>query len=338
MKVKQEAKRIKDEARQLHDKFDRQLKNKIIPYDEDERLQDAYEYEDQDQDTRDDDKVAVFSSNLFMNSDPQPGSKRPRDIFDDSDTDRTPKRSRQITNGVDDTRLNPTPNRSRSRSPEVIIPIRTPGDHYPPPTPPVPVPALKATPSRARQLKHKLDSAGKLRDVPGPTSASAYRKRTLPEHDPENQTIKTLRQDNKMSWTQIAAVLNKRRITRGEEPSMTEAAVYGRFVRNAPRIAAMKGEAGFDKDNYMFLKTHANPTSFGDLVRSGRGGGASSNGDGGNSMRRRPIQWTEELEEALVLSVQRTKADLWTYVVSRMRVNYGIELTTEECAKKFALL
>ena len=63
--------------------------------------------------------------------------------------------------------------------------------------------------------------------------------------DPENQAIKRMRQDEQMGWEAIAEHLNKERLERGEPQTYTAAAVYSRFVRNAPRIAAAQGEVGF---------------------------------------------------------------------------------------------
>lgn len=77
--------------------------------------------------------------------------------------------------------------------------------------------------------------------------------------DPENILIKTLRQDQSMSWSDIAKVLNQERRNRGEAANFTDAAVYGRFVRNAPRIATAVGEIGFDPKDYMHLR---NPNQY----------------------------------------------------------------------------
>lgn len=82
------------------------------------------------------------------------------------------------------------------------------------------------------------------------------------EEDPENQLIKTLRQDHRMSWDAIASYLNEERLKRGEPGNLTTPAVYSRFVRNGPRIAAAMGEVGFDPKDYMHLRyTNQHPSS-----------------------------------------------------------------------------
>ena len=67
------------------------------------------------------------------------------------------------------------------------------------------------------------------------TTASIPNKRKFsPEEDPENLLIKRLRTDDGLSWKEIATHLNDQRVQQGKPGSFTEAAVYGRFVRNAP--------------------------------------------------------------------------------------------------------
>ncbi|KAF2101327.1 hypothetical protein NA57DRAFT_19805, partial [Rhizodiscina lignyota] len=79
-------------------------------------------------------------------------------------------------------------------------------------------------------------------------------KRVRPEHDPENIEIKNMRQYEHLSWTEICRILNDERVRNGQIPDLSEAAVYSRFVRNAPRIAAQQGDDGFDPKDYMHLK------------------------------------------------------------------------------------
>ena len=66
--------------------------------------------------------------------------------------------------------------------------------------------------------------------------------RVLAEHDPENREIKRLRQHEKLKWGEIAAILNQKRVAAGKVPSLTDNAVYSRYARNGPRIAAADGE------------------------------------------------------------------------------------------------
>ncbi|KAI9873690.1 MAG: hypothetical protein M1830_010715 [Pleopsidium flavum] len=65
--------------------------------------------------------------------------------------------------------------------------------------------------------------------------------KVLAEHDPENHEIKRLRERG-LKWGEIAEQVNKQRVTAGKVPGLTDNAVYSRYTRNAPRIAAAKGE------------------------------------------------------------------------------------------------
>lgn len=66
--------------------------------------------------------------------------------------------------------------------------------------------------------------------------------RVVAELDPENQEIVRFHQNDSLNWSEIAKRLNQKRITIGKEPSLTPNAIYSRYSRNAPRIAAAKGE------------------------------------------------------------------------------------------------
>jgi hypothetical protein len=57
-----------------------------------------------------------------------------------------------------------------------------------------------------------------------------------------------------MSWHAIANHLNGERLKRGEPANLTSPAVYSRFVRNGPPVAAALGEVGFDPKDYMRLR------------------------------------------------------------------------------------
>ncbi|KAI4958767.1 hypothetical protein J4E86_004373 [Alternaria arbusti] len=93
------------------------------------------------------------------------------------------------------------------------------------------------------------------------------------EEDPDNILIKTLRQDQKLLWSEIASHLNKERLSKGEPATFTDAAVYSRFVRNAPRIATSVGEIGFDPKDYMHLRNpnqYSNAEGTGVLSKAGK--------------------------------------------------------------------
>ncbi|KAF2266000.1 hypothetical protein CC78DRAFT_598179 [Lojkania enalia] len=110
---------------------------------------------------------------------------------------------------------------------------------------------LKAVP--ANTIGYARARKAEIEDKSTTVSKSAS-YRTKVEQDPENRKIKELRCEHNMNWGAIANYLNEKRVERGDPPTMTQPAVYSRFVRNAPRIAAADGEAGFDPKDYMHLK------------------------------------------------------------------------------------
>ena len=101
---------------------------------------------------------------------------------------------------------------------------------------------------------------------------------------------------------------------------MTEAAVYGRFVRNAPRIAAANGQKLNPKD-YMHLKdAKKNDGS------DGAGGGANG----------APVKWEGRQDEQLIEAVADVQASIWDNVSEVLEQKCGVFFSAEECAKRFA--
>ncbi|KAF2010370.1 hypothetical protein BU24DRAFT_413966 [Aaosphaeria arxii CBS 175.79] len=134
--------------------------------------------------------------------------------------------------------------------------------------------------AHARALKAHLSTNTPLQHLSAHPSPPSSRRKV--EDDPENIIIKDLRQNHHMSWGGIANYLNARRLERGEPQSMTQPAVYSRFVRNAPKIAMAGGEGGFDVKDYMHLR-HASeyPVRAGGGRKRKRKAGEGEEGDGG---------------------------------------------------------
>jgi hypothetical protein len=108
---------------------------------------------------------------------------------------------------------------------------------------------------RARVIKSEIE---KNISVLTPEDKKVSTRRNDDE-DPENVAIKSLRQEQKWSWNEIADHLNQERLNKGEAAIFTETAVYSRYVRNAPRVATSIGEIGFDPKDYMHLR---NPNQY----------------------------------------------------------------------------
>lgn len=103
---------------------------------------------------------------------------------------------------------------------------------------------------RARSLKTSIEKHLSIQHNPDepPTSKQHI------DEDRENRLIKTLRFEQAMDWKDIASVLNKWRLGRGEAGDLTESAIYSRFVRNYPRTATAVAEIGFQPKDYIHLR------------------------------------------------------------------------------------
>ncbi|KAF1912862.1 hypothetical protein BDU57DRAFT_521424 [Ampelomyces quisqualis] len=119
---------------------------------------------------------------------------------------------------------------------------------------------------RARAMKAEIKNNIALLQSPGKATSSRH-----VEDDPENQLIKKLRQEQSMSWGDIANHLNQERRDRGEPATFTESACYSRFVRTTPRVAVAVSEIGFDTKDYMHLRQ---PDRY--VTAEGRGTGTIS--------------------------------------------------------------
>ena len=164
---------------------------------------------------------------------------------------------------------------------------------------------FKGGSTKAKTLKGELKADGVPQFVP----KSAGRRPV--EQDPENHEILRLRIKESYSWQLIADELNDAREESGHSRDWTSAAVYGRFVRNGPKIAAMTGEELNTKD-YMHLK---------------------------NEKKKRPkpvpplIQMSETAQIMLIDSFVEAWDGFWPAVAENMRDKTGRAYTAKECAE-----
>jgi hypothetical protein len=148
------------------------------------------------------------------------------------------------------------------------------------------------------------------------------------ENDPEDDLIKTLREEQDMSWTDIANFLNQERRDRGESATFTDAAVYSRFVRSVPRIAIPVSEIGFDPKDYKHLQ---NPAQFtktegsGTISKAGKKRVKSfDNAKELESNMRKLIKdnhaelGTAEKTEQLMQAVAKVERNFWVLVADEM--------------------
>lgn len=210
------------------------------------------------------------------------------------------------------------------------------------------IPALDGL-KKARALKAQI---GTSLTILQPKKTRASRN---VEDDPENQLIKTLRQDHNMGWDAIATYLNAERLKRGEPGGLTQPAVYSRFVRNGPRIAAALDEVGFDPKDYMHLRNpNRHPIA---PVAASAGGGlglgigtahkrnrASGNEEKelkGNTRQRRELsEQARELEqvdmtELLMGAVEKIERSFWEMVADELERSSGRFFDSKACESRF---
>lgn len=98
----------------------------------------------------------------------------------------------------------------------------------------------------------------------------------------------------------------------GKTPSLTEAAVYGRFVRNGPRIAQANGE-DFNPSDYMHLKNT-------------------------KTVERQVVahpKFTGPQDEGLVRAYAEIQGQFWEEVAIRLDELCGVRFSAEACAKRY---
>jgi hypothetical protein len=178
---------------------------------------------------------------------------------------------------------------------------------------------------RARAIKVEVkDNIAMLQP---PKETTSHREA---EEDPEDQLIKSLRQDQNMKWNDIAEFLNEERRQRGEAASLTEAAVYSRFVRNLTHVATAVGEIGFDPKDYMHLRhpNQFNGGSEGTGLISKAGKKRIKNYDNAKELEanmRKQIKQDEHAElemaektEQLMEAVAKVERNFWILVADEM--------------------
>lgn len=137
--------------------------------------------------------------------------------------------------------------------------------------------------------------------------------RAVAEMDPENQEIVRLHREERLNWAEIASRINGQRIAAGKESTYTGNAVYGRYTRNAPRIAAARGEAW-------------DPERTGSKRKRGQGDDGPVCG------------FDEDEDELLVRTRQEIEEETWELVRARIVAKGGRDHTADMCARRYRQL
>jgi hypothetical protein len=180
-------------------------------------------------------------------------------------------------------------------------------------TPPIPAynqgGSTAGTPARSRSTSHQATSSNAQDNISIPRAPPTKAKKRRVQDDPANHQIMRLRTELHYSWQLIANELNEESLKNGGHAHWTTAAVYSRFVRNAPLIAKMQGQT-FDTKDWVHLKdekkTRAKKEAAPTLNRA--------------------------LQLHLRLAVLEAQDSFWDVVADTLHTKTGREFTPEQCA------
>ena len=165
---------------------------------------------------------------------------------------------------------------------------------------------LSSLNTNASQLKRRLQAtAGYL---------APSIKRAKGDHDPENHEVFKMRQNN-MRFEDIAKKINQMRVEAGGIPNLTANAIYGRYKRNAPLIAAACGE-GFKQS-----RLDQTQGTLADYAKDHEAYG-----------------FNPEDDALLVQACNDVKTSFWLFVSHRMLELTGKHHEPKDCASRYAYL
>ena len=138
-------------------------------------------------------------------------------------------------------------------------------------------------------------------------------KRLTGENDPENREILRLRQEEDLEFEAIARILNEQRVKKGTSPHLTPNAIYSRYKRNGPLIAASEGR--------QFVPTSKDH---------------KSNGHGIKFKETIPISgFDPEQDELLVKAFSDIEGRKWELVAARLHELGGKKHEPIMCARRY---
>lgn len=134
------------------------------------------------------------------------------------------------------------------------------------------------------------------------------------EQDPENREIYRLRQECHLEFHEIANLLSRKRAKNGGKTKMSSNAVYSRYKRNGPLIAAADGKdfEAIDKDR---RKSNGKEIAFAKPVRV--------------------VGFNEQEDHLLVRAVKDIKDKHWELVAKRLHDLGGAVHDPEMCAMRY---
>lgn len=141
-------------------------------------------------------------------------------------------------------------------------------------------------------------------------------KRSYGANDPENIAIVNMKENQNLSFAEIAQILNDQRVEQGKNPSLSSCGVNSRYNRTAPLLYASQGRA--------FV-----PLS----QRKGAGRRAH-----GRSIRSSQFVWSQEADLELVKCVKEVDSARWPTVASLFEERTGMRVESSAAALRHSLL
>ncbi|KAF2502498.1 hypothetical protein BU16DRAFT_10441 [Lophium mytilinum] len=161
-----------------------------------------------------------------------------------------------------------------------------------------------------------------LRMSSGFVPSPAGTRKNMVELDPENHWIKEMRVVHKMSWGEIKEIMNAQRAKDGKPQTFSEAAVYGRFVRNGPRIAEFKGE-DFNVRDHMHIK----PSERAAVLASSAHPQTTAKTPTANT------KWNDEKRQKLIDFFEEANGEVWQIVADKMGHHFAETFDPAELEK-----
>ncbi|KAF7956774.1 hypothetical protein EAE96_004101 [Botrytis aclada] len=162
------------------------------------------------------------------------------------------------------------------------------------------------------------DAHLKKRGLTRPPPGGKVGKRSYGANDPENIAIVNMKENQGMSFAEIAEHLNSEREKQGKKPDLSVCGVNGRYNRTAPILFATQG-----------LK-------FVPLSERKKAKGAAAHGKSNNK-----AGWTVEAENKLVDIVKQVDAEKWGNVAHLLNMelyNGRAVYDATTCARRYAAL
>jgi hypothetical protein len=140
-------------------------------------------------------------------------------------------------------------------------------------------------------------------------------KRGYGASDPENIAIVNMKEFDDLSFEEIAKRLNEKRIAEGHEPSLSAVGVNSRYNRTAPLLFSAQGKE--------FIPLSKRKGKAREIFEANRDG---------------VLEWTNELDIALVGAVKEVDAARWNTVALLFEEKTGKKLSASAAAVRHNLL